>query len=702
MLVSLLIAALIVREIGAFAIVCAPRKPSLSLESTPLPSAPAADIATQQIVLIAGFESFNRQLYTEASRDLDLNVTVFCDADLRIPLFGKDATSTPWKINPAVEQAIAQADVVLGSLIFDYDDVAAVTRALDSVMAAKDQKRLIFESATELMEYNRVGSFNMMPKEGAEAGPPPAVKAILSKFSSGKEEDKLSAYLKLLKVGPDLLQFVPGTGDLQTWLSAYRYWNQGGPANVRAMLQLLSNPSSPLPPVTITPDVGLVHPMAEPSATGYFAGSPASYLRWRLSEQRQQQSEFPWADAQSAPRVAILLYRKHVITGLRYINDLIRMMEEAGVLPIPIFINGVEAHTIVRDLLTSRDETRFVNDGTVKRESTYQHNNAVTVDAIVNTIGFPLVGGPAGSMQAGRNTAVAEELLSSMNVPYFVAGPLLLQSIQQWKQSGVTGLQSVVLYALPELDGAIDTVVLGGLVGDPVALIPERVRKLASRVKGWHRLRQTPAPARKIAIAVYGFPPNVGAVGTAALLDVPRSLDQILRRLDQEGYDLGGWQCDGVSNSETLVAALAVLSENSVISGGADGMVGRLEAKIQRAIAGDTSVAASLAAGLGTAKVKARNVSASELEQLLGKFMYKKVERAWGSELGPGVSAANEYVVAGIEIGNIWLFVQPLLGVEGDPMRMLFQRDLTPHPQYCSTYEWMKQEWGAQAVIHLG
>lgn len=24
---------------------------------------------------------------------------------------------------------------------------------------------------------------------------------------------------------------------------------------------------------------------------------------------------------------------------------------------------------------------------------------------------------------------------------------------------------------------------------------------------------------------------------------------------------------------------------------------------------------------------------------------------------------------------------QPLLGVEGDPMRLLFERDLTPHPQ---------------------
>ena len=88
----------------------------------------------------------------------------------------------------------------------------------------------------------------------------------------------------------------------------------------------------------------------------------------------------------------------------------------------------------------------------------------IDVNAIVNTIGFPLVGGPAGAMEAGWNVALAQEILSSMNVPYIVATPLLLQSIQQWKDNGVLGLQSVVIYSLPKLDGAIDLVVLGGLV----------------------------------------------------------------------------------------------------------------------------------------------------------------------------------------------------------------------------------------------
>ena len=38
------------------------------------------------------------------------------------------------------------------------------------------------------------------------------------------------------------------------------------------------------------------------------------------------------------------------------------------------------------------------------------------------------------------------------------------QDMASWSRDGIAGLQSVVLYSLPELDGAIDTVPLGGLV----------------------------------------------------------------------------------------------------------------------------------------------------------------------------------------------------------------------------------------------
>jgi len=675
------------------------------------------------VVLLAGFESFNRDLYQQAAARLpegtQMNLQVFCDSDIR----GSSGTNTSMT-NPAFALAMEQADAFIGSLLFDYDDVMAVQALLPHIKGP----RLIFESATELMSFNRVGTFSMdTPADGSEkAGPPPAIKAILSKFSSGKEEDKINGYLKLLKVGPDLLKYVPGekASDLRTWLEAYRYWNQGGVRNVAAMLQLLSqrllvpdkdivNQRS-LPELQVTPDVGLLHPLLllESGPTQYMT-SPKQYVNWRESracKDLAKQQGFVLAP-DTAPRVAILLYRKHVITEQRYISDLITQMEASGIFPIPVFINGVEAHTIVRDLLTSQYEIDGVAKGTIVRDNTYVPSKAARVDAIVSTIGFPLVGGPAGSMEAGRNVAIAETLLTHMNVPYIIASPLLLQSIPQWKKTGVIGLQSVVLYSLPELDGAIDTTILGGLVGDKIALIPERVRKLADRIHGWVNLHRIPPRDRTICIMLYGFPPNVGAVGTAALLDVPNSLENMLKRLHQDGYDVGDFASDPDASGGSIVAALSVLNENSVIASGAGRMQDALEDRMTRARNGDATIAETLAkpgGGLGGGTVRALDVSNAELDEVLGKYMAKKVRRAWSDkERGPGVSGDGKLVVSGIQIGNVWVTVQPLLGVEGDPMRLLFERDLTPHPQYCAAYEYMRRPEldggiGAHAVVHLG
>jgi magnesium chelatase subunit H len=442
-----------------------------------------------------------------------------------------------------------------------------------------------------------------------------------------------------------------------------------------------------LPDLEVTPDIGLLHPLLDGYASspksckyhshfydGYFLridliirrnlsrcfSLTHADMEWRISpttSNKAKQRKFSLAPNNS-PRIALLLYRKHVITGQRYIQDLITYFEAEGFVPVPVFINGVEAHTIVRDWLTSQHEIEGVNFGTIVRDPTFKPNEAIPVDAIVSTIGFPLVGGPAGSMEAGRNVDVAARLLENMDLPYIVASPLLLQSIPIWKKNGVLGLQSVVLYSLPELDGAIDTVVLGGLVGDKIALVPERVRKVCSRLRGWINLRKTPPADRKVSIMLYGFPPNVGAVGTAALLDVPNSLEQLLKRLHEEGYNVGEFASDPAASGQSLVAALAICAENAVIAGGCNKMQSAIEQRMERARNGDETVPETLAkpgGGLAGATVLGKDMTFDELEKILGKYMSKKVRRSWPEkERGPGMNMKGEMVVNGLQLGNIW------------------------------------------------
>jgi len=50
-------------------------------------------------------------------------------------------------------------------------------------------------------------------------------------------------------------------------------------------------------------------------------------------------------------------------------------------------------------------------------------------------------------------------------------------------------------------------------------------------------------------------------------------------------------------------------------------------------------------------------------------------------------------------LGNVWIGVQPPLGIPGDPMRLMFERDLTS--QY-AFYQWLQHGFQADAVVHFG
>ncbi|MCE8472456.1 cobaltochelatase subunit CobN, partial [Rhodovulum sulfidophilum] len=67
----------------------------------------------------------------------------------------------------------------------------------------------------------------------------------------------------------------------------------------------------------------------------------------------------------------------------------------------------------------------------------------------------------------------------------------------------------------------------------------ERVAMLAARVERLARLRRSETESRKVGIILFGFPPNAGAIGTAAYLSVFESLFNTLHRMKAEGYDTG-------------------------------------------------------------------------------------------------------------------------------------------------------------------
>jgi magnesium chelatase subunit H len=199
-------------------------------------------------------------------------------------------------------------------------------------------------------------------------------------------------------------------------------------------------------------------------------------------------------------------------------------------------------------------------------------------------------------------------------------------------------------------------------------------------LKSWISLRKTLPAERRIAIILYGFPPGYGAVGTAALLNVPRSLLKFLHALKAEGYTVGDLPADG----EELIGQVKAIDECT-----ADAT--RLTQTENRTICVNPS------------ELEMNTVNVKTLETWLGYLLTTRIEKQWKSLAGTGIKTmGDEFLISGIQLGNIWIGVQPPLGIAGDPMRLMFERDLTPHPQYAAFYKWLQNEFQADAVVHFG
>jgi magnesium chelatase subunit H len=102
-------------------------------------------------------------------------------------------------------------------------------------------------------------------------------------------------------------------------------------------------------------------------------------------------------------------------------------------------------------------------------------------------------------------------------------------------------------------------------------------------------------------------------------------------------------------------------------------------------------------------------VESFQLENWFGREDTALIVHSWNVEkLGWLVSSSNikaydgQHLLGGLRVGNVWIEVQQPLGIVGDPMRLLLERDLKPHPQYAELYRWLENEFEADELIHMG
>ena len=480
----------------------------------------------------------------------------------------------------------------------------------------------------DLVKLTRMGSLDMQaPESGAVA--------LLKKLrgSSKPSSETGEKKMRMLRRLPKILKYIPGKAqDLRAWFLVMQYWLGGTDENIEEMLRFLISRYSHIDswrgvkaePPREYPNVGVYHPN----------------LKGRISEDL---TDIPEVKKPIAT-IGLLLMRSYVLSGdTAHYDKVIEGFEALNVKIIPAFAGGLDGRPAI--------EKYFIGaDGPL-------------IDVLVSLTGFSLVGGPAYN-----DTNAAVKTLSNLNVPYISAHPLEFQTLPQWEVSstGLGPIETTMLVALPELDGATVPTVYAGRRGEAdttKAMLPynERVNALISRAVKIAELRRLEVSRRKIAIILFGFPPNAGAVGTAAYLEVFQSLFNTLTAMKDAGYEI------------ELPKSCAEL--RAEVLGGNAKVYGQ-EANVEDQVSADWIV---------------KNTPwLSELEE------------QWGPAPGRIQSDGKSVFILGKTFGNVFVGVQPTFGYEGDPMRLLFEKGFAPTHAFSAFYQWLKLNFAANAVLHFG
>jgi magnesium chelatase subunit H len=542
-----------------------------------------------------------------------------------------------WDADPeALERCradIGEGDIVVATMLFMEDHIRAVLPALQARRDACDAM-IGCMSAPEVVKLTRLGRFTM---DGAQSGPLALLKRLRGSRQHGAGAG--AAQMKMLRRLPQILRFIPGAAqDVRAYFLTLQYWLAGSDENVANLVRFLVDRYADGPRRAYRgalkaaapadyPEIGLYHPRA----------------KGRIVERVDQ---LPRSTAKARGTVGLIVMRSYVLAGnAGHYDGVIAALEARGLAVLPAFASGLDSRPAI--------ERFFMKDG------------RATVDAVVSLTGFSLVGGPAY-----HDAHAAEETLARLDVPYLAAHPVEFQTLEQWESSdrGLLPVESTIMVAIPELDGATGPVVFGGRSsagtverGRDMQAHSERANALAARIEKLVVLRHTPVAERKVAIVLFNFPPNAGNAGTAAHLSVFASLYNTLAAMRREGYRLD------VPES--------------------------VEALRTRIIEGNAQRFGALA------NVHARVTTDDHVRR---ERWLDEIEAQWGPAPGRHQSDGSSIFVLGVQLGNVFVGLQPGFGYEGDPMRLLFEKGFAPTHAFSAFYRWVREDFGAHAVLHFG
>lgn len=288
-------------------------------------------------------------------------------------------------------------------------------------------------------------------------------------------------------------------------------------------------------------------------------------------------------------------------------------------------------------------------------------------EAIVNVLPFRFLAGPMGG-----DSESAVELLEELDVPCLSPFFMTHKSRSDWEadRSGLDPTEFMLNIFLPELDGALCTIPVGtnevvteiddyGLDVTDVVPLEDRIDRIVGKVMSYLNLRWKPNAEKRVAILSYNYPPGEGNLFGGSFLNGSGSISSILSTLHDAGYST-----DPMSPDDVLDRSIS----GGLLNGG------------EWITPGD-----------------------SVIRYWNGDPHSEDVVRAWGEAPGGIMVSDGDYLIPGILDGNVFIGLQPpRTSDESKASEDYHDPTLPPHHQYLAVYEWIRDVFEADAIIHLG
>ncbi len=411
-------------------------------------------------------------------------------------------------------------------------------------------------------------------------------------------------------------------------------------------------------------------------------------------------------DRSSLPRGTLLRLWRYLIEGgagnaenlLRHARDLLGLTTPAAE---PVIVPRAGLHR-------SNDRGRQLA-GIVFYRALYQAGDLAAIDALVEALDARGLDARAIYVASLKDEAAASFLRAALanaelviNLTSFAVGdgdplaaldcPVLQATLSSdGVESWTTGLRGLpprdiaMSVALPELDGRIYTRAIAfkgltrrddALQADVMVMRPvgSRIAFVAELAAAWVALRRTPPAERRVALVLANYPNRDGRLANGVGLDTPASVIEILNALAAAGYRIVEAPRDGAALMQALAA------------GPTNALAGR------RTRAGGETI------------------SLAEYMMFFARLpaeLREKIRARWGApEEDPWFEAGEldcgHLRLPVLTLGNVVIAVQPARGYHIDPTASYHDPSLPPPHGYLAFHAWVREQFGAHAVVHVG